>query len=206
MITLRGSLRLTKERDFDPPGEKYNNNLKAAMALCTYVCAHRLVDVMALVEGRVDIVGVPKHRKQAYFGDISDKVCLHSSQFVFLQILWQSWDHLHDWPSLLRESKKYSRVTLPQGKINTFPKLADTAPQYMTFLLSIAQQETTTRRMKISTNIDMAALNLHVMLKVVDLLLLSVAHISHIISRETLIYLTKWSGSFRTKLSTLCSP
>jgi hypothetical protein len=79
MIALRGSLRLANDTrsqisDFDPPGESQANNHKLGVSLCTYVCAHRLVDVMALVEGRVNRVGVPQHRKQSNFGDVSRKV------------------------------------------------------------------------------------------------------------------------------------
>jgi hypothetical protein len=82
MIALRNSLRFTNDRDtraqlaeFYPPTESpavINNKL--GVSLCTYLCAYRLVDVMALVEGRTNHVGVPKHRKQGNFGDVNGKV------------------------------------------------------------------------------------------------------------------------------------
>ena len=83
MIALRGSLRLASQTslmsNLSPlsPYDNHTNNHKLGVSLCSYVCAHRLVDVMALVEGRVSRVGVPKHRKQGNFGDVYGKVsCL----------------------------------------------------------------------------------------------------------------------------------
>jgi hypothetical protein len=81
MIALRTSLRLTNDTrpqvsDIDARGESQANNHKLGVSLCSYICAHRLVDVMALVEGRVNHIGVPQHRKQENFGDISGKVRL----------------------------------------------------------------------------------------------------------------------------------
>lgn len=76
----------------------------------------------------------------------------------------QSWEHLYDWPSLLLESKKSMGLVSPQRKINTL--LGDAAPQHLKLLASIAQRQTTTRHIKVLTNIDIAALNLHIMWKV----------------------------------------
>lgn len=84
MIALRSLLRLTNPNDtrpqlsnFDPPPrENQANKNKLGVSLCTYLCAHRLVDVVALVDGRVNRVGVPKHRMQGNFGDVNGKVRL----------------------------------------------------------------------------------------------------------------------------------
>jgi hypothetical protein len=76
----------------------------------------------------------------------------------------QSWEHLNDWPKLLSESKKYLHKVSPQKKVNAL--LGDAAPRYMKFLVSITQRETAARHIKVLTNIDIAALNLHIMLEV----------------------------------------
>jgi hypothetical protein len=86
MIALRSLLRPTNGNDTRShplPRESQANKNKLGVSLCTYLCAHRLVDVMALVEGRVNRVGVPKYRKQGNFGDVTGKVRLSNGTIYF---------------------------------------------------------------------------------------------------------------------------
>jgi len=88
----------------------------------------------------------------------------------------QSWEHLNDWPSLLFESKKYIGLVSPQKKIDIL--FGDATPQYMKFLVSIAQHQTQTRHLKVLTNIDITALNLHIMWKVFHTLRLNLQRLT----------------------------
>jgi hypothetical protein len=104
----------------------------------------------------------------------------------------QSWEHLNDWPLLLLESKKYISLVSPKKTIST---LMGDAPQHLKLLVSITQRQTMSRHIKVLTNIEIAALNLHIMWKVCRALFPDLQRLrSHNFSRETWIYLTTWTG------------
>lgn len=69
-INLRKMLCFLEDDSF----ESVSPDKATATACLTYICANRLVDIMAWVEGRTAILEVPYHKKQANVGNMKLKV------------------------------------------------------------------------------------------------------------------------------------
>ncbi|KAJ3499603.1 hypothetical protein NLJ89_g10084 [Agrocybe chaxingu] len=130
-------------------------DVKAALPVCTYICAHKLVDVVSLLHSVQDCASAtfPTHPKHHNFGDIDGK----------------SWEHLHDWPALLKKTRAMLRKAQSAGggvlslQCGTQPTAQEA--QHLVLLNSVVGRDSTVKLAKILSNIEIAAMHLNVMLQ-----------------------------------------